>query len=47
VLDLFKGLDLIEERYIYGMQMQNDYDQVKGFGTGLYHFRKQGVSGTV
>ena len=35
------GLTLIEERYIYGANMENTYNPKKGFGTGLYHFRKK------
>lgn len=41
VLELFSGADLIEEHYIYGKEMQNAYDPRRGFGTGLYHFRKR------
>jgi ubiquinone/menaquinone biosynthesis C-methylase UbiE len=40
VLSLFKGLLLIEEKYIYGNDMVNSYDVSKGFGTGLYYFKK-------
>lgn len=40
VLELFKGFDLIEEKYQYGMSMYDSYDKNKGFGTGLYFFRK-------
>ena len=40
VLELFSPLSLIEERYIYGNEMSDEYNQDKGFGTGLYHFAK-------
>lgn len=40
VLSLFPGLQLVEERYIYGREMQVAYQQERGFGTGLYHFRR-------
>jgi SAM-dependent methyltransferase len=40
VLSLFQGMTLIEERYIYGAAVQNDYDRAAGFGTGLFHFVK-------
>lgn len=39
-LELFSGLKLIEEKYIYGRELSNTYDPSQGFGTGLYHFRK-------
>lgn len=37
---LFAPFILIEERYIYGRNLCNSYDPRKGFGTGLFHFRK-------
>jgi SAM-dependent methyltransferase len=40
ILDLFQGMELIEERYIYGGTMEYFYNKGKGFGTGLYHFSK-------
>ncbi len=40
ILELAKGLTLVEERYIYGNSMHDAYDTQKGFGTGLYHFKK-------
>lgn len=40
ILSLFSGLKLIEEKYIYGRELQNDYAPVKGFGTGLFYFKK-------
>jgi SAM-dependent methyltransferase len=35
VLDLFTGLDLVEEKYIYGKKLVKQYYPQKGFGTGL------------
>jgi len=40
IVKLFDGLELIEEKYIYGIKTFDEYDSSKGFGTGLYHFRK-------
>jgi len=40
VLELFKPLRLIEEKYIYGNKIFNNYQEEKGFGTGLFHFKK-------
>ncbi|MCK5060229.1 MAG: DUF268 domain-containing protein [Candidatus Pacebacteria bacterium] len=40
VIELFSPLRLIEERYIYGDKMCGTYDRNKGFGTGLYYFKK-------
>ncbi len=40
VLVLFKTLSLIEEKYVYGSNLCDAYDATKGFGTGLYHFKK-------
>ena len=40
ILELFDGFHLVEEKYIYGTKMFNNYDPTKGFGTGLYMFKK-------
>jgi len=40
IMDLFNGLQLIEEKYIYGNKIENNYDNKKGFGTGLFYFKK-------
>lgn len=40
ILELFKPLNLIEEKYIYGNSIEDKYDPSKGFGTGLYYFSK-------
>jgi SAM-dependent methyltransferase len=40
ILELFNDLKLIEEKYIYGKKVYDKYDKEKGFGTGLFHFKK-------
>lgn len=40
LLSLFPGLELVEERYIYGRAFARAYAPERGFGTGLYHFRR-------
>ncbi len=40
ILRLAAPLKLVEEQYIYGNDMVGVYDHAKGFGTGLYHFKK-------
>ena len=40
VLELFKPLKLIEEKYIYGANVYENYQPEKGFGTGLFWFKK-------
>lgn len=40
LLECFKGLELREERYIYGRELLGDYDPASGFGTGLFHLAK-------
>ena len=40
VLELFSSLKLMEERYIYDNKMFDKYNKEKGFGTGLYYFKK-------
>jgi hypothetical protein len=40
VLEIFNGLTLAEEKYIYGNDMHNAYNPQRGFGTGMYHFIK-------
>lgn len=41
ILELFNGFYLMEEKYIYGTKMYDNYDKDKGFGTGLYMFKKE------
>lgn len=36
----FPGLQLVEERYIYDRSIHLRYHPERGFGTGLYHFRR-------
>lgn len=40
LLSLFPGLTLCEERYVYGYALCQNYEPERGFGTGLYHFRR-------
>jgi hypothetical protein len=40
VLRLFPGLALVEEAYVYGREWGVQYQPERGFGTGLFHFRK-------
>ncbi len=40
IKSLFTNCELQEERYIYGTEMETPYSPEKGFGTGLYSFRK-------
>jgi len=41
LLALFPGLELVAERYIYGRAYAPAYAPARGFGTGLYHFRRR------
>jgi SAM-dependent methyltransferase len=41
IIALFNGCELIEEKYIYKDKLLNSYDPLKGFGVGLYMFRKK------
>lgn len=40
ILSLFDGYELLEERYQYGFDLIKTYDPERGFGTGLFMFRK-------
>jgi SAM-dependent methyltransferase len=40
LLSLFPGLELLEERYIYGRTLVPACEPARGFGTGLYHLRR-------
>jgi SAM-dependent methyltransferase len=40
VIKLFNNLTLVEEKYVYGYDTFDSYDPLKGFGTGLFHFKK-------
>jgi len=42
ILKLFQDeFELVEEKYQYGMILYDRYDPKKGFGTGLYMFRRK------
>lgn len=41
ILDMFLGLRLVSEQYLYGKNLQQSYDATKGFGTGMFHFIRQ------
>lgn len=40
ILELFDGFYLLEEKYIYGNEIYFEFDKNKGFGTGLFMFKK-------
>lgn len=40
IFELFGSLKMIEEKYIYGNKLCDTYDPARGFGTGLYYFKK-------
>ena len=40
ILELCEGLEVIDEKYHYGMKLYNEYDRTRGFGTGLYMLKK-------
>lgn len=40
IIRQFSECKLLEEKYIYGKELVNEYDKSKGFGTGLYMFTK-------
>lgn len=42
ILELFDGFELLDEKYHYGTKMYESYDASKGFGTGLFMFKKRG-----
>ena len=41
ILKLFDKCELIEEKYQYGKKLYDSYAPHKGFGTGLYMFKKR------
>ena len=41
VMELFAGFELLEEKYVYGTNLFTTYDPAQGFGTGLFHVRKE------
>lgn len=40
VIKAFKDLELVDEKYQYGYDLCDHYEESKGFGTGLFHFKK-------
>ena len=40
IIEHFKDCILMEEKYIYGDRMFDEYSADKGFGTGLFYFQK-------
>ena len=40
LLSLFNQCRLVDESYVYGKKLFKKYDRNKGFGTGLFHFKK-------
>jgi hypothetical protein len=40
ILSLFDGFELLEEQYQYGYELVNAFVAERGFGTGLFMFRK-------
>ena len=40
ILELFEGFEVLDEKYHYGTKMYDNYDEAKGFGTGLYMLKK-------
>jgi len=43
ILEQFDEFSLLEEKYHYGTKMYDNYDRLKGFGTGLYMFKKEKI----
>jgi len=41
LMQLFHGLEIVEERYQYGNNMYERYEPANGFGTGMFHLRKK------
>jgi len=42
LIELFKGFEILDEKYIYGSNLYDIYLQERGFGTGLYLLQKKG-----
>ncbi len=40
VLGLFSELEVLDEQYLYGMDVVRNFAKERGFGTGMFHFRK-------
>ncbi len=41
IIEMFSGFELVEEKYIYGYEMFDRFIPQKGFGTGLFLFKKK------
>lgn len=41
IFQLLPQLRLVEQKYHYGRELHERYDPKKGFGTGLFHFRRE------
>jgi SAM-dependent methyltransferase len=41
LVQLFDGLEIVEEKYQYGNSLCDHYDRASGFGTGMFHLRKK------
>jgi SAM-dependent methyltransferase len=41
ILELFDDFEVLDEKYHYGTKMYENYDEAKGFGTGLYKLQKK------
>ena len=41
IIQLFSDCELLEDKYIYKNDLVDTYDQSRGFGIGLYMFRKK------
>lgn len=41
IIQLFAPLKLVEEQYLYKEKLYPDYDPQKGFGTGMFYFKKE------
>lgn len=44
IIQLFDGFEIVDEQYHYGNKMVDLYDPDKGFGTGMFVFRKAKTS---
>ena len=42
IFELFQDFKVLDEKYHYGLKVYDEYDPIKGFGTGLYMLQKQG-----
>jgi len=41
ILELFSDFKILDEKYHYGTSMYDEYDNNKGFGTGLFMLKKE------